>query len=92
MSWFSFISQISQRLHELQDMDYLFFYNAGIAVPWLLPTSSIWVMDYNYQMMELMPDYSTKYILLFYENMKKWKLRIRMQPKLNIHDDQSQIS
>ena len=91
MSWFSFISQISQRLHELQDMDYLIFYNAGIVVLLLPPMSSIWAMNYKYQMMDLMSDYSAKDMLLFYVNMEKQKLRSRTQPTLNIHDDKSQI-
>ncbi|PHT32463.1 hypothetical protein CQW23_28800 [Capsicum baccatum] len=35
--------------------------------------------------------YSTKYMLFFYENMEKRKLRSRTQPTLKIHDDQSRI-
>ena len=49
-------------------------------------------IDYKYQIMALMPDYSAKDMLLFYGNMEKWKLRSRMQVTLNIHDDQRQIS
>ena len=65
-----------------------FFYNAGIAVL-LLP--SIWAMDYKYQMMDLMPDYSAKDMLLFYGNTKKRKLKSRTQSTLKIYDDQSWI-
>ncbi|PHT93161.1 hypothetical protein T459_01043 [Capsicum annuum] len=49
-------------------------------------------MDYKYQMMELMPDYSAEDMLLFYGNTEKQKLTSRTQPMLNIHDDQSRIS
>ncbi|KAF3637365.1 hypothetical protein FXO37_24942 [Capsicum annuum] len=42
-------------------------------------------------MMDLMPDYFAKDMLLFYGNMEKRKLRSHTQPTLKIHDDQSQI-
>ncbi|PHU29666.1 hypothetical protein BC332_01759 [Capsicum chinense] len=50
-------------------------------------TLSILAMDYIYQMMDLMPDYSVKDMLLFYGNMEKKKLRSRTQVTLKIHDD-----
>ncbi|PHT59317.1 hypothetical protein CQW23_01680 [Capsicum baccatum] len=48
---------------------------------------SILAMDYMYQMMDLMPDYSVKDMLLFYGNMERKKLRSRTQATLKIHDD-----
>ncbi|PHU22847.1 hypothetical protein BC332_07954 [Capsicum chinense] len=48
----------------------------GIAVLLLPLMPSIWAMDYKYQMMDLILDYSAKDMLLFYENTEKQKIRI----------------
>ncbi|PHU25177.1 hypothetical protein BC332_03509 [Capsicum chinense] len=68
------------------------FGKKGIVVLLLPPTPSICAMDYKYQIMDLMPDYSAKDLLLFYGNTEKRKLKIHTQLMLKIHDDQGQIS
>ncbi|KAF3674364.1 putative glycerol-3-phosphate 2-O-acyltransferase 6-like [Capsicum annuum] len=65
----------------------------SLIVVLLLPSiPSIFAMDYKYQLMDLMSDYSAKDILLFYGNMEKRKLRSSTQPTLKINNDQSRIS
>ncbi|PHU19873.1 hypothetical protein BC332_11024 [Capsicum chinense] len=78
-------------LFDVQYVDGIAQQTIGIVVLLLPPMQSIEAIDYKYQMMDLMPDYSVKDMLLFYGNMEKRKLRSRTQPTLKIHDDQSRI-